>query len=180
MAAGYRHGRTILRLPRALLRALLAGLRGSWRLLRRGRRSPAGRGPYRVAVVEESMAPALLPGDWLLVDPSVRRWPRRGSVVVIRQPGTSMLVIKRLAAGPGDTVLVGSEYVKLEGSAWLLGDGGGYSVDSRHYGPVPLEDLVARAWFRYWPPRRIGLIPRRHSSTVRARSTISSWGKPRR
>jgi signal peptidase I len=144
---------------------------GVWRALRHG--------PWRVAVDEESMSPALLPGDWLLVDPTVRRWPRRGSVVVIRQPGTSWLVVKRVAAGPGDTVLAGTQYVKLQDEAWLLGDGGGYSVDSRHYGPVPLQDLVARAWFRYWPPRRIGLIPRRKASFSRARSSISSWGKPR-
>ena len=40
------------------------------------------RGTWRVSVVEGSMAPAILPGDWLLVDPTVRRWPRRGSVVL--------------------------------------------------------------------------------------------------
>ena len=35
-------------------------------------------GPWRVAVVEASMAPAIEPGDWLLVDPTDARWPRRG------------------------------------------------------------------------------------------------------
>ena len=43
------------------------------------------RGPWRVAVVEASMAPAIEPGDWLLVDPTSVRWPRRGSVVVFRE-----------------------------------------------------------------------------------------------
>ena len=80
------------------------------------------RGPWRVAVAEDSMTPALQPGDWLLVDPAPRRWPRRGSVVVVRQPGTGMLAIKRLAAGPGDVVLAGTEYVRLADEAWLLGD----------------------------------------------------------
>ena len=34
------------------------------------------------------MAPALQPGDWLLLDPTSGRWPRRGSIVVFREPGT--------------------------------------------------------------------------------------------
>jgi len=36
----------------------------------------ARRGPWRAEVAEASMAPALLPGDWLLLDPTGRRWPR--------------------------------------------------------------------------------------------------------
>jgi signal peptidase I len=139
----------------------------------------ARRGPWRVAVAEESMTPALQPGDWLFIDPTIRHWPRRGSVVVVRQPGTGMLVIKRLAAGPGDVVLAGSDYVRLADQAWLLGDGGGHSVDSRHYGPVGLEALVGRAWLRFWPLRRVGLIPRRKASAARARSGIVSRGRLR-
>jgi signal peptidase I len=147
-------------------------LADAWRRLRHG--------PRRVAVAEESMTPALQPGDWLLLDAVTRRWPRRGSVVVVRQPGTGQLAIKRIAAGPGDVVLAGTGYVQLGDEAWLLGDGGGHSVDSRHYGPVPLDALVGRAWFRYWPPRRIGLIPRRRSSSARARASIASKGKLRK
>jgi signal peptidase I len=126
------------------------------------------------------MSPVLEPGDWLLLDPVPRRWPKRGTVVVIRQPGTGLLAIKRLAAGPGDVVLAGTEYVRLGDEAWLLGDGGGHSIDSRHYGPVGLDALVGRAWFRYWPPQRIGTIPRRHSTSSRARSSVVSKGRLRR
>jgi hypothetical protein len=89
-----------------------------------------------------------------------------------------LLSIKRVANRPGDVVLAGSTYIKLGDEAWLLGDGGGHSVDSRHYGAVPLEALVGRAWFRYWPPRRIGLIPRRRA-TARARLSAASKGQPR-
>lgn len=126
------------------------------------------------------MSPALEPGDWLLLDPVPRRWPRRGNVVVIRQPGTGLLAIKRVAAGPGDVVLAGTGYVTLGNEAWLLGDGGGHSIDSRHYGPVAIEALMGRAWIRYWPLRRIGLIPRRHSTSSRARSSVASKGKLRK
>ena len=43
------------------------------------------------------------------------------------------------------------------------GDGRGRSgdpIDSRRYGPVPVELLVGRAWFRYAPLRRIGPLRR--------------------
>jgi hypothetical protein len=97
------------------------------------------------------MAPALLPGDWLLLDPTGRRWPRPGSMVVIREPGTGTLAIKRVAARG-----VGGELAPRE--AWLLGDAPADSIDSRTYGPLDADALVARAWFRYGPLRRIGLV----------------------
>jgi len=111
-----------------------------------------------VAVAEASMAPALRPGDWLLVDPTVGRWPRRGSIVVFREPGSELLVIKRVAARGGDEVATEFGPHRLApDDAWLLGDAPG-SHDSRHYGPVGVERLVARAWFRYGPLGRIGRV----------------------
>ncbi len=117
-------------------------------------------GPWRVAVAEASMGPAIEPDDWLLVDPTVRRWPRRGSVVVVREPESELLVIKRVAGRPGDTVPTAFGTLLLApNEAWLEGDAPG-SHDSRHYGPVSMERLVARAWFRYAPFHRIGLLRR--------------------
>jgi hypothetical protein len=125
----------------------------AWRRLRGGL--------WRVAVAEESMAPALTAGDWLLLDPTPARWPRRGSVVVFHEPESGLLAIKRVAAGPGDRVRISAGILHLGlDEAWLLGDNGALSVDSRRYGPVALEALVGRAWFRYAPAPRIGLIPR--------------------
>lgn len=116
------------------------------------------------------MLPSIEPGDWLLVDPTTRAWPRRGSVVVIREPDTDALAIKRVAAGPGDQVRFADGYLVLaEDEAWLLSDatddmtaaaGFGPPIDSRRYGPVLLDLLVGRAWFRYGPLRRIGRISR--------------------
>lgn len=116
------------------------------------------------------MAPAIEPGDWLLVDPTTTRWPRRGSVVVFHEPEGDALAIKRVAAGPGDRVAFAQGYLELaDDEAWLLSDatrettdalGFGEPIDSQVYGPVPLESLVGRAWFRYAPLRRIGRIPR--------------------
>ena len=115
---------------------------------------------WRVAVAEESMAPALAAGDWLLLDPTCDAWPRRGSVVVFHEPDTGILAIKRVAARPGDRVRISAGILHLaEDEAWLLGDNGALSIDSRRYGPVPLEALAGRAWFRYGPVARFGLIP---------------------
>jgi signal peptidase I len=117
------------------------------------------------------MRPAIEAGDWLLIDPTVAGWPRRGSVVVFREPDSDELAIKRVAARPGDRVPYAEGYLVLGADeAWLLSDaadaelmaeGLGEPVDSRRYGPVPVELLVGRAWFRYAPLRRFGLISRR-------------------
>lgn len=114
------------------------------------------------------MAPTILPGDWLLLDPTTARWPRRGAIVVIREPDTDVLAIKRVAAGPGDRVDLDSGHLRLAiDEAWLLSDardadllagGAGTPIDSRRYGPVPVANLVGRAWFRYGPAARIGRL----------------------
>ena len=117
------------------------------------------------------MAPTIQPGDWLLVDPTTDRWPRRDSIVVFREPDSGVLAIKRVAVGPGGRVDLDDGHLVLAADeAWLLSDasdaellalGAGQPVDSRRYGPVQIDALVGRAWFRYGPLRRIGLIGRR-------------------
>ena len=129
------------------------------------------------------MRPAIEPGDWLLVDPTVARWPRRGSVVVFREPDSEELAIKRVAAVPGDRVPYADGFLILGADeAWLLSDapdaellaaGFGEPVDSRRYGPVPVELLVGRPWFRYAPLVRIGPI-----RTTRQAASGESAAKP--
>jgi signal peptidase I len=114
------------------------------------------------------MRPAIEPGDWLILDPTTARWPRRGAVVVVREPMTDELAIKRVAGRPGDRVPFAGGRLELDADeAWLLGDasdaeasarGDGRPVDSRRFGPVTLDRLVGRAWLRYWPARRFGRI----------------------
>jgi signal peptidase I len=93
--------------------------------------------------------------------------------------------IKRIVAGPGDTLAVkdghpvvnGIEksdepYTNPCGAApacnlskpitippdmyFMMGDNRGASDDSRFWGPVPRDWIIGEAFATYWPPNRIG------------------------
>lgn len=83
------------------------------------------------------MAPALLPGDTVVVNRFAYRFapPRPGDVVVFRDPRTERLSVKRIEA------LVGS------GSVFLVGDNRSESVDSRHFGSVAAHRIIGRVSF---------------------------------
>ena len=69
------------------------------------------------------MSPAIEPGDWLLVDPTTRRWPRRGSVVAFREPDGGDLAVKRVEARSGDRVAFADGYLIMgPDEAWLTAD----------------------------------------------------------
>lgn len=95
----------------------------------------------RMAVVGESMAPLLRPGDFLLVWTWSRPRAPVGSLVVVSLPARP-LAVKRLHRRLPD------------GSLWVLGDNAGASTDSRTLGPLPATALRGRVLARYWPLRR--------------------------
>ena len=94
--------------------------------------------------------------------------------------------IKRIVAGPGDTVAIVHGHVILNGKRvkdgyirpcapgadcdfpspvkvpadhyFMMGDNRGESDDSRYWGPVPRKWIIGGAFASYWPPKRIGLI----------------------
>jgi nickel-type superoxide dismutase maturation protease len=96
----------------------------------------------RNEVSGSSMAPALRPGDWIIVDRRAYRGrlPLRGDVVLARDPrDPSRELVKRVGR------------VDLHGNAWLLGDNEAESTDSRTFGLVPSVAIVGRVRWRYWP-----------------------------
>ena len=102
----------------------------------------------RVAVEGRSMAPALMPGDWLLADPDAFRdaSPTVGDLVLVPDPREpSRLLVKRVVE-------------VVDGALFVAGDSPAESADSRVFGPVEASAAEGRPWFRYWPLGRAGRV----------------------
>ena len=168
--------------------------------------------PYQIP--SESMEPTLDVGQRVLVNRFVYHFkdPAIGDIVVFHPPAgadngvqcgvtaangepcpeptpqrSDQNFIKRIVAGPGDTLSVrnghpvvnGKEktdesYITPCGTApacnmpeaitippdhyFMMGDNRGASDDSRFWGPVPRDWLIGEAFATYWPPDRIGLF----------------------
>jgi signal peptidase I len=136
-------------------------------------------------VLGQSMEPNLHTTQRVVVEKVTYRFlhgPRRGDIVVIDMPEQSEMLIKRVVGLPGEVIEVRRGQVFVEGEkleepwtvnqgggnygphtipplhVFVLGDNRGASNDSRSFGPVPIEHIVGRAWFSYWPQEYIGFI----------------------
>ena len=135
----------------------------------------------RVRVENISMEPTLVPGEFLLVNKLAYRFGEvdRGDVIVFHYPVDPQDdYIKRAIGIPGDTVRVDNGIVYVNGqvvneayimsdpsyngewevpedSIFALGDNRNLSSDSHSWGYVPIENLVGKAFFVYWPPTKM-------------------------
>jgi len=87
------------------------------------------------------MTPRLPPGALVVARRIDDRMPLRvGDVVVARRPDRPELeIIKRITA------------IDAGGAIFLAGDNPAASTDSREFGTVTRQHIVARVRWRYWP-----------------------------
>jgi signal peptidase I len=119
--------------------------------------------------------------------------PERGDVIVFDPPtGSDKPYIKRIVGLPGEEVSFGDGHVFIDGEVlpedyikdrtrcggrsdncdvvvpdgyvYVLGDHRNNSSDSRVFGPVPVDNIVGKAWFSYWPVDDVGFVP--HESYI--------------
>ena len=168
--------------------------------------------PYQIP--SESMEPTLDVGQRVLVNRFLYHFadPGIGDIVVFHPPvgadnGTecgvphsprqscprptvaesSQNFIKRIVAGPGDTLSIREGHPVVNGiektdepytipcgassacnlpkpivvppdSYFMMGDNRGASDDSRFWGPVPRKWIIGKAFATYWPPDRVGIL----------------------
>jgi signal peptidase I len=170
--------------------------------------------PYRIP--SESMEPTLNVGQRVLVNRIGNRFsdPEVGEIMVFHPPTGSeqeiqcgnpgqgdghqqpcgtptkgkadVNFIKRVVAGPGDTLAIVNGHVIRNGKRakesfirecgggggcdfrrpirippdhwFMMGDNRGESDDSRFWGPVPKKWIIGGAFATYWPPKRVGIF----------------------
>lgn len=136
-------------------------------------------------VLGQSMEPTLHSYERVVIEKvtyHLFHGPQRGDIVVLKMPGQTDRLIKRVVGLPGETIEIRGGVVFIEGKRlaepWtvnigggsygplsvpplhviVLGDNRGASNDSRHFGPVPIDSIVGKAWFCYWPPEDVGIV----------------------
>jgi signal peptidase I len=146
----------------------------------------------RIRVDGASMEPTLQSGEFVIVNKLayIIGEPGVGDVIVFHFPrDPEQEYIKRVIGLPGDRIVIkgGKVYVNDEllsedyiaappvyeatvdvpvDSLFVLGDNRNNSSDSHNWGPVPLDYVVGRAIFIYWPPTQWGIVS--HAPTASA------------
>ena len=138
----------------------------------------------RIRVDGHSMQPTLQNGEFVIVNKLAYKigQPKIGDVIVFHYPkDPEQEYIKRVIGLPEDEVLVqngevfvngvqlnepyiaaspnyNGKWVVPEENVFVLGDNRNNSSDSHNWGMVPLDYIVGKALFIYWPPEEWGVI----------------------
>jgi signal peptidase I len=131
------------------------------------------------------MEPNLVTGERILGSKLIYRFkaPARGDVVVFKYPkDPRQTFVKRVIGMPGETIEIRDGMVFIDGerlsepyvinsphgsygpevirpgNLFVMGDYRDMSNDSRRWGELPIKDIKARGWIRYWPPSHTGLL----------------------
>lgn len=81
-----------------------------------------------------------------------------GKVYIDNQPFAEPYLPKDYLTYPGTFLKEGNTVCVPEKNYFVLGDNRAHSSDSREWGFVPEENIIGKAFFRYWPPNRFGRI----------------------
>jgi signal peptidase I len=146
----------------------------------------------RIRVDGFSMEPTLHNGEFVIVNKLAYKFdgPQLGDVVVFHYPrDPEQEYIKRVIGISGDQVKISSgqvyvndqpiaepyiaappryqsEWLVPEGSLFVLGDNRNNSSDSHNWGPVPIENVIGKALFVYWPPDSWGAIEHPYAASA--------------
>lgn len=138
----------------------------------------------RIRVNGNSMEPTFSDGELVLVNKLAYRLgeAERGDVIIFHYPpDPTQEFIKRVVGLPGDVVSIGrgqifingqlleEPYISIHpdyGGEWtvpasqlfVLGDNRSNSLDSHNWGTVPLDYVIGKALFVYWPFDVLGVV----------------------
>lgn len=132
----------------------------------------------------QSMEPTLHTDQRLIIEKVSYHFyiPQRSDVVVIDVTDSDLPLIKRVIGLPGEIIEVRSNQVYIngqlldepylhsfaqpdfapvripDGQVFVMGDNRFDSRDSRAFGPIPVDQILGRAWVSYWPVEDIGFV----------------------
>jgi signal peptidase I len=155
----------------------------------------------RVRVDGFSMRPTLQDGEYILINKLAYEIsdPMRGDIVVFIFPvNPEEDLIKRIIGLPGDTITVQDGVLSIngvvmdepyinappayngtwqvsEGDLFVLGDNRNDSRDSHQWGLLPVENVIGRAEFIYWPPEEWQIIKHTKQVSIPELASQETW-----